>query len=220
MQANARTALASTSVLSVNKSNLFLMKLPLTISKRQEKNPMIPLLGGIDTRFTQSDIFDFAITDEIAILFLTIKFHRLNPQYFDDRAKKLIGPWKTRILILLIDDDNPNRHISALTQTAMAHNMTTVLAFGYEEASKWLHSYYTIQDSSLDELKSTSESNYDIAVNMLHSLNISRKDAEDLLNTFGSIDKILKASKEQISKATSMSSSKIDAFFAAIDKDF
>lgn len=196
------------------------MKLPLTIARRQEKNPLIPLLNGIETQISEADIFDFCIGDDIAFLFLTIKFHRLNPQYFDDRAKKLMGPWKTRILILLIDDDNPNKHISALTQTAMAHNITTILSFGYEEASKWLYTYYNIQDSPIDDLKASNETNYDIAVNMLHSLNISRKEAEELLHAFGSIEKILKASKEQISKATSMSSSKIDAFFAAAEQDF
>lgn len=186
------------------------MKLPISISTRQKENPMIELFKAIPHNWMEADNADYIVGNEIGILFLSLKFHRLNPKYLEERVKKFQGDFKSRVLLVLVDIDDPDQLISKLTRTANGSYMTLVLSFKYEEAARWIISMYNTQEANVDELKASNETPFETGVNCLHSLGLSRKEAEELLTAFGSIYKCLTTTKEEIMKATSLSSKKVD----------
>ena len=196
------------------------MKFPITISERQRGNPFIELLVGPQIEWTKDDASDFSIGSDIGVLFLSIKFHRKNPNYIADRCKHFVGSFRSRVLLLLVDVEYPDRNIAELTKLGIGFNMTTVLAFKYDEAARWIMTMYSSQESKVDELKAVQESNYEIATNCLHALGLGKKDAEEMLLAFGSLEKCMKASKEEIAHATSIDSKRINAFLDNVKSSF
>ena len=196
------------------------MKFPIIISERQKDNPLIQLLKGIPMEWTKDLSFDFSISHDIAVLFLSLKFHRKNPNYIIGRFKTFEGPYKTRVLLLLVDVDSPDQNIAELTKLSIGNNTTVLLAFKYDEVSKWLISMYNGQETPLDDLKGQGETPYETSTNCLHSLGLSKKEAEEMIQSFGSLEACFSASKEEILQKTSLSSNKVDLFYEALRSPF
>ncbi|EAY22158.1 DNA repair protein rad10 containing protein [Trichomonas vaginalis G3] len=196
------------------------MKIPIVISNRQKDNPMIELLKGIPCNWIEDDCADYIVGSDIGVLFLSLKFHRQYPRYLEERVKKFQGNFKSRVLLTLVDVEDPDLAISKLTRTAQGSYMTLVLAFKYDEVARWLISMYNTQDAISDELKASNETPFETGVNCLHALGLSRREAEELLTTYGSIYKCLTTSKEEIMKTTSLSAKKVDMIYEAIRSQF
>jgi DNA excision repair protein ERCC-1 len=196
------------------------MKLPLTISKRQEKNPLIPLLSVAQSEWSDTTVADYSIGRDIAVLFLTLKYHRLHPEYLSTRIRDFRGSFPVRILLFLINDENPDQIISKLTVLSIANNMNLMLAFDYEEAARWIISLYTTQDAPVDDLKASNETMHEIAVDSLNALGTSKKEAESLLTELPSLGEIICSSKETLRKSCVLSDKKVDNFLAAVEEPF
>ena len=197
------------------------MKFPIIISERQKENPVIQLLKGIAMEWTKDLAIDFSIGHDIAVLFLSLKFHRKNPNYIINRFKEFEGPFKTRVLLLLVDvPDSPDQNIAELTKLSIGNHTTVLLAFKYDEVSKWLISMYNGQETPLDDLKGQGETPYETATNCLHSLGLSKKEAEEMIQSFGSLEACFNASKEEILQKTSLSNNKVDLFYESLRSPF
>ncbi|OHT04831.1 Mating-type switching protein swi10 [Tritrichomonas foetus] len=198
------------------------MKDPLLIAKRQEGNPLLKFLNVIKKEWSDSEatVADYSIGNKVGVLFLTIKYHRQNPNYIHDRIKNLRGNFPTRILLLLVNSDQPDSIIEKLTILGIANNINLVLAFDYEEAARWLISLYDTQENTSDFLKATNESNYNIAVDALHALGASTKEADALLDNFSTLADILLCTDEQIADTGCLSTSKIEILTEATNKPF
>jgi DNA excision repair protein ERCC-1 len=191
------------------------MKLPLSVSHRQQGNPMIPALeSGAEVTFVDSSVADFMIGKDLAVLFLTLKYHRQHPDYLTERLRGFRGSFPVRILLFLVNDDNPDRIISRLTSVTFANNMNFIPAFTYEEAARWLLTLYNTQESGVDDLKAMNESQVETATDALHALGLSRREAEALLMGFPTVADVIMAPKEAIAKGSTLNEKKIDSLYA------
>jgi DNA excision repair protein ERCC-1 len=197
------------------------MRFPISISKLQKGNPVIPVLeSGAEVEFIESSVADYTIGKDIAVLFLTLKFHRQHPDYLSGRLREFRGSFPVRILLFLINDENPDRIISRLTSICCANNMNMVLAFDYEEASRWLLTIYHTQDSAIDELKATNETPLEIATDALNAIGPSKREADALLGSFPTLADILLAPREVLEKSSSLRDKKINSFLAVVNEPF
>jgi DNA excision repair protein ERCC-1 len=195
------------------------MKLPLMISRRQQGNPMIPVLeSGAEVVFADSSAADYTIGKDLAVLFLTLKYHRQHPDYLGERLRDFRGGFPVRLLLFLVNDENPDRVISRLTSVVMANNANLVLAFTYEEAARWLLMLYNTQDTGVDDLRAINESHAETATEALHGLGFSRREAEAMLRAFPTVAELLLAPREAIAKAAVVSEKKVDLFIEMITK--
>jgi DNA excision repair protein ERCC-1 len=196
------------------------MKLPLTISHRQKLNPLIPLLSSIETQWSDAAIADYEIGRNVAVLFLALKYHRQHPDYLGSRIEAFRGSFPVRILLLLVNDENPDLVISRLTSLVTSNGMNLILAFDYEEASRWLICLFNTQESPIEDLKAVNETSFEIATDALNTLGASRKEAERLLHGYATLADVLNASKESLLSLGTFRSSKIDGFICAVESGF
>jgi DNA excision repair protein ERCC-1 len=195
------------------------MKLPLTISRRQQGNPMIPVLeSGAEVVFADSSVADYTIGKDLAVLFLTLKYHRQHPDYLGERLRDFRGSFPVRLLLFLVNDENPDRVISRLTSVAMANNMNLILAFTYEEAARWLLTLYNTQDAGVDDLRAMNESHTETATEALHAIGLSRREAEAMLRAFPTVAELLLAPRDALVKAAAVSEKKVDLLIEMITK--
>ncbi|KAH0790492.1 DNA excision repair protein ERCC-1 [Histomonas meleagridis] len=196
------------------------LKLPITISNRQKGNQLIKILAPAQTVWSDSSTCDYSIGYKIGILFLSLKFHREHPNYLSERIANFKGGYATRILLLVVDGKNPDRVISKLTAQSIANNLNLVLAFNLEEAGRWILTIYNTQESQVDELKATNETTYDIAINALNAIGVSRKDAASMIDSYGTVSDCLLQSRDSLTKTNILSDFKMEQFLAVLDEPF
>jgi DNA excision repair protein ERCC-1 len=193
------------------------MKLPLSISRRQQGNPMIPTLeSNAEVTFLDSSVADFTIGKDLAVLFLTLKYHRQHPDYLSERLIEFRGSFSVRLLLFLVNDENPDRIISRMTSVMFANNMNLILAFTYEEAARWLLTLYNTQDSGVYDLRATNETQLETATDTFHAINLSKREAEGLLKGFPTVADVLLAPREEIARAGVISEQKTDTLLTVI----
>lgn len=196
------------------------MKIPITISNLQEKNPLIKILETAKINWTDNTVCDYSISTQIGVLFLSLKYHRSHPEYLLGRVSKFKGSFKSRVLLLVVDGKGPDKAISKLNTFCIDNNLNLILAFDYEEAGRWILTMYNMQEAQTDELKHVNESNFDIAVDALNAIGISKKDATSLLELYGSLSDCLLQSKENLAETGLLSDSKIEKFTAIKESAF
>lgn len=191
------------------------MKIPITISNLQKKNPLIKILETAKINWTDNSACDYSISTLIGVLFLSLKYHRTHPEYLTGRVSKFNGSYKSRVLLLVVDGKGPDKAISKLNTYCIDNNMNLVLAFDYEEAGRWLLTMYNMQEAQTDELKASNETNFDIAVDALNAIGISKKDAASLLELYGSLADCILQPRESLAETGLLSDNKIEQFIAA-----
>ncbi|KAH0788472.1 DNA excision repair protein ERCC-1 [Histomonas meleagridis] len=196
------------------------MKLPITISKTQEGNPLIKILAPAQMVWNENSVCDYSIGYKIGILFLSLKYHRTHPEYLGKKIANFRGGYATRILLLVVDIQNPDHVISKLTSLSIANNLNVVLAFDFEEAGRWILTMYNTQESQVDELKASNETTYDIAIDALNAVGISRKDAASMIESYGTVSDCLLQNRNRLAKANILSDSKMEQFLAVLDEPF
>ena len=198
------------------------MKLPFTISETQRGNPIVRenKLTGAEIEWSRELSADYAIGKNLAVLFLSLKWHRQHPDYIGTRIRQFKGGFTTRVILLVVDVPSPDANIARLTVMANANAMNIVLAFDYEEAARWLMAFYNSQDAAVDDLKAVNETNMEIAVDALNALGASKREAETVLANYATLAEALLASSESLASCTGMSDSKAEALTEAITTPF
>ena len=198
------------------------MKRPFTISTTQKENPIVRenRLIGAEIQWSDTVTADYTIGKDLAVLFLSLKWHRQHPEYIGNRIKAFKGGYTTRVLLLIVNVPDPDANIARLTVVANANAMNLVLAFDYEEAARWLMAFYKSQDSSVDALKASNETNPEIAVDVLNALGASKREAELVISNYPTLADALLASPGSLASCTGMSESKAESLAEAVAAPF
>lgn len=194
------------------------MRNKILINKVQQNNKVIEYLHPGTYEWSTDISCDFAIKNQIGVLYLSLKFHREHQNYIKTRLAANNDYFPVNILLLVSSSENDSSQINELTQLCITHNITVVLAFNTEESARWIQSMYQTQNSTLESLKTEDEANIDTAINALHCLGVSHKEAEALLLKFGSLEKCLNATQSSIAEI--LSPEKAKNFCAKIQAPF
>ena len=169
------------------------MKKTLLINQCQEGNQLLNQLKSINSQWVNNIYSDYSIEKAIDVLFLSLKYHRQYPTYIETRVKKIPqNNNNLKILLLLIDVDDPDISISKLNIFCIYNNLTLILAFSYEEAGNWILTCYKSQNESLDLLNSQKIDFKELASNSLHSIGFSKKKVEEIMGSYHTIEDCLK----------------------------
>jgi DNA excision repair protein ERCC-1 len=68
----------------------------------QQGNPVLTLVKSVQWEFGET-ISDYQLNSTTGALFLSLKYHRLHPDYLDTRIKKLHKAYDLKILLCLCD---------------------------------------------------------------------------------------------------------------------
>lgn len=91
-----KTAIASGTIKKVHKKNCVL------VSNKQRGNPLLKSIGEVPYEF-EDIVPDYQVGETTCVLFLSLKYHNLNPDYIHGRLKKLGHMFELRILLVEVD---------------------------------------------------------------------------------------------------------------------
>ncbi|CAG8573172.1 1586_t:CDS:2 [Funneliformis mosseae] len=166
----------------------------------QRGNPILQFIRNVPWEF--GDIVpDYVVGQTTCALFLSLRYHRLHPEYIYNRIDKLVNSYVLRILLVLVDTDSHKESIRELTKICVINNFTMILSWSSEEAGRYLETYKAFEHKSPDLIMEKIENNYlsKLIHCMTHIRSVNKIDVVTLASTFGSLKGIMKAAPEDMS---------------------
>ncbi|XP_017279356.1 DNA excision repair protein ERCC-1 [Kryptolebias marmoratus] len=171
----------------------------IIVSPRQRGNPILKFVRSVPWEF--GDVVpDYVLGQTTCALFLSLRYHNLNPNYIHDRLKQLGNSFALRVLLVQVDVKDPHHALKELARICIMADCTLVLAWSPEEAGRYLETYKSYEKKPADLLKEQVEKDYLSKVTdcLTTVKSINKTDAITLLSTFSSVEGIINASKEDL----------------------
>lgn len=193
----------------------------IIINSNQRLNPVLEHIRHVGKEF--GDIVpDYHVGRTTCILFLSLKYHRLHPEYIHTRIAKLGKSYNLRILLIMCDVTEHQELIRELTKVCLINSLTIVVAWSNEEAGQYIATFKQFEHKPPDLIKERADKDYDsIFRTALTSINkVNRTDVATLRTSLGTFADIAKASSDRLQNLPGFGQVKVKRIKEAFEKPF
>ncbi|XP_060528138.1 DNA excision repair protein ERCC-1 [Cylas formicarius] len=193
----------------------------LYVNSKQRGNPLLKFISNIPWEY--SDIVpDYEMGKSTCALFLSLRYHNLNPDYIHQRLKQLGHAYMLRVLLVQVDIKDPHYILKKLTRICILADLTLILAWSAEEAGKIIETYKIYENKPPDNIMGKSESTpYLKLLNALTSIKpINKTDARNLISRFKTLEGIIKATEQQLSECPGLGTRKAKKLYSVFRENF
>lgn len=193
----------------------------IIVNSKQRGNPILKHVRNIPYEYGNI-IPDYEIGLTSCVLFLSLRYHNLNPDYIHERLKQLGKRYSLRVLLVQVDIQNTKHSLKELGKMAILADCTLILAWSSEEAGRYLETYKSYEHKPPDVLQERVESDFIAKMqDVLTTIkSINKTDVITLLSSFGSFRNIVNASKEQIGLCPGFGPQKAQKLYKALNEPF
>lgn len=193
----------------------------IIVSPRQRGNPILKHVRSVPWEFGEV-VPDYVLGQTTCALFLSLRYHNLNPNYIHERLKQLGSSFVLRVLLVQVDVKDPHHALKDLARICIMADCTLVLAWSQEEAGRYLETYKSYEKKPADLLKEQVEKDYLSKVTdcMTTVKSINKTDSITLLSTFSSVEGVINASKEELVLCPGLGPQKARRLYDVLHKPF
>ena len=165
---------------------------------------------------------DYVLGATTCALFLSLKYHRLHPEYIYNRIRDLKGQYGLRILLTMVDIENHEAALRELSKTSLINNVTIMLCWSAQEAGRYLELFKTFEHSGSASIRAQQSSSYsDKLVEFITvPRSINKTDALGLVSNFGSIRTAVNAGPEEIGLIAGWGEKKVQRWCSSVRDPF
>ncbi|KAJ7178457.1 DNA repair protein rad10 [Mycena crocata] len=191
----------------------------IIVNPLQRGNPVLEAIRNISKEFGDI-VCDYQVGRTTGVLFLSLKYHRLHPEYIHTRIEKLGHSYSLRILLVMSDVTEHRDPIRELTKVCLLNNVTVLVAFSVEEAGHYLSTFKQFEHKPPDMIKERVDQDYDsILRSTLTSISkVNKTDVETLRTSFGSFANISRVTSDQLQNLPGFGQVKVKNIRNAFDK--
>lgn len=193
----------------------------ILVSPRQKGNPVLASLRSVPWEY--SDIpADYGLGLTTCALFLSLKYHRLHPEYIYTRIRNLQGKYNLRIVLTMVDIPNHEDSLRELSKTSLVNNVTIILCWSAAEAARYLELYKSYEHASFSSIKGQQATSYTERLVEFVTVprGINKSDAVSLVSAFGSIRNAVNADAEQVAVIGGWGEKKVKKWCAVVEEPF
>lgn len=122
----------------------------IQVAHSQKGNPLLecPLMKLTPWAYNAQILLDYYINATVQVLFLSLKYHKLRPEYVWRRLEKLKGGSSVsardekdeslRVLLVVVDIDSPQEVLRGLLVLCLKNDLSMVVAWSFEEAGNYI----------------------------------------------------------------------------------
>ncbi|KAM3967149.1 DNA excision repair protein Ercc1 [Aphomia sociella] len=191
------------------------------VNQKQRGNPLLKFITSVPWEY--DDIIpDYEVGKTICLLFLSVRYHNLNPDYINNRLKELGKKYELRILLVQVDLKDPHTPLKNLTRICLLTDMTLMLAWSPEEAAKIIENYKIYENKPPDSIMEKIENDpHQKIINALSSIKpVNKTDAMTLITTFGTLENIIKTSERRLAECPGFGALKAKKLYKALHAPF
>ena len=194
----------------------------ILVSTRQKGNPILNHIKLLPWEYAADIPADYVLGSTTCALFLSLRYHRLHPEYVYSRIRGLAGKYRLRILLILVDIPNHEDSLKELSKTSIINNLTLMLCWGAAEAAHYLELFKSSENAQPTAIRTQQSQSYkDSLVDFVTMpRTINKSDAASLISTFGSLQNAVNAQPEQISAVPGWGERKVRQWSNAVSEDF
>jgi DNA excision repair protein ERCC-1 len=194
----------------------------ILVSPRQKGNPILTHLRSLPWEY--SDIpADYVLGLTTCALFLSLKYHRLHPEYIYNRIRGLQGKYNLRILLTMVDIGNHEDSLKELSKTSLINNVTVILCWSAAEAARYLELYKSYEHANASAIRGAGQgtSYADKLVEFITvPRSINKTDAVSLVSAFGSMRAAVNARPEEIAVVSGWGEKKVRRWCEVVREPF
>lgn len=193
----------------------------IIVSPRQKGNPI--LTGIKQVPWEYGDIVpDYILGVTTCALFLSLKYHRLHPEYIYNRIKQLQGKYALRVVLTMVDIDNHEDPLKELSKTSLINNVTLVLCWSAAEGGRYLELFKSFENAAPTAIKQHQSTSYsDRMVEFITTpRSVNKTDAVSLVSQFGSIRTAVNSRHEDIAGIAGWGEKKVERWCASVQEPF
>lgn len=197
-------------------------KVALLINPRQIGNPMLRYIKHVRKEVEQSIMADFVCGPTTCVLYLSLQYHNLHPEYIYERVRKLGRSFKLRVLLVLADVAAHRRPLHELTTMALINGLTLVCAGSEREAARYCETFRSYDSKTAESIQERVSDDYPSKLNAaLSSIRgINKTDVSTLAFTFGAFRNLGSTSEEQLRQCPGLGERKVARLHAALHQPF
>lgn len=170
---------------------------------------------------------DYGLGASTIALFLSLKYHRLHPEYIFARFRGLTAGGaprhRLRILLALVDIENHEETLRELAKTSLVNQLTLILCWSAAEAARYLELYKTFEHASnFSAIRGQQAAGYAERLVQFATVPraINKSDAVALVGSFGSLQRAVQADPEQLGLVAGWGEKKVQAWRRAVEAPF
>lgn len=193
----------------------------VTVNGRQKGNPVLKFLRNVPWEWGETTA-DFVMGASCCALFISFKFHKLNPEYIHERLKKVGKTFALQILLAQIDVPEPDNVLRELNSMCFMAGWTLILTWSPEETAEYIESFKIYENKPPDFLMGKQENDdRSRLVDILTSVrSVTKADAETLIEAFGSLKAMTEAKLEELALCRGFGIKKATRLFNAFGENF
>ncbi|KAJ7647244.1 restriction endonuclease type II-like protein [Roridomyces roridus] len=191
----------------------------IIVNPLQRGNPVLEAIRNVSNEFGDI-VCDYQVGRTTGVLYLSLKYHRLHPEYIHTRIEKLGHSYTLRILLIMSDVTEHRDPIRELTKVCLINDVTILVAFSVEEAGHYLSTFKHFEHKPPDMIKERVDQDYpSILRSALTSISkVNKTDVETLRTSFGSFANISKATTDQLQNLPGFGQVKVKNMKHAFEK--
>lgn len=193
----------------------------ILVCKKQRGNPVLKFITNVPWEW--DDIVpDYIVGATTCILYLSLKYHNLNPDYIHQRLKTLGKMFELRILLVQVDIKDPHNALKTLTRICLLANLTLILAWSIEEAGKIIETYKMYEKKPAEALmeRADSDTNQRLVTALTNIKPINKTDAMNLLKSYGTLENLINTSESKLASCVGLGPRKADKLFSLFSEPF
>ncbi|GBP09966.1 DNA excision repair protein ERCC-1 [Eumeta japonica] len=191
------------------------------VNQKQRGNPLLKYITSVPWEY-EDIVPDYEIGKTIGVLFLSLQYYNMNPDYINNRLKELGKKYELRVLLVQVDLKDPHNPLKNLNRVCLLTDLTLMLAWSPEEAAKIIENYKIFENKPPDKIMEKIENDpHQKIVNALSSVKpINKTDALTLITTFGTLENIIKASESRLAQCPGLGVRKAQKLYRVLHEPF
>lgn len=193
----------------------------ILVSTRQKGNPILNHVKSLPWEY--SDIpCDYVLGATTCALFLSLKYHRLHPEYVYSRIRQLGKLYNLRILLTMVDITNHEEALKELSKTSMINNLTLILCWSSQEAGRYIELFKSYEHASASSIRAHQAETYKESLTEFVTTprTINKTDAASLISNFGSLRAAVNAQPEELALVPGWGEKKVRAWATTVREPF
>ncbi|XP_058444255.1 DNA excision repair protein ERCC-1 [Malaya genurostris] len=199
----------------VNRGNCIL------VNPKQRGNPLLKSIQNVPWEY--DDIVpDYVVGTTGCILYISLRYHNLNPDYIHGRLKQLGKMYELRVLLVQVDIQEPHNALKHLTRICLLADLTLMLAWNAEEAGKIVETYKMFENKPPDLIMERAEQYpYQKLVSALTNIKpVNKTDAMTLIQNYGTLANMITSSEEKLSLCAGLGPRKAKKLHKTFNENF
>lgn len=193
----------------------------ILVSTRQKGNPILNHVKSLPWEY--SDIpCDYVLGATTCALFLSLKYHRLHPEYVYGRIRQLGKLYNLRILLTMVDIENHEQALQELSKTSMINNLTLILAWSAQEAGRYIELFKSYEHASPSSIRARQAESWQESLTEFVTTprNINKTDAASLISNFGTLRAAINAEPEELALIPGWGEKKVKSWYTTLREPF